>query len=232
MSCGRCTSWHPPARGGIQIPGTVDEGAYHESILQNDCESILTKGYESILWMVTRPALQAAGYICSPWRTQVRDQGFDRVLFLCCRREGVFGLACFSLWQIRKIPVLRFLLMLPATDYDVWFLLLERSRWRQGALHARPQILQRTTGWDGCGPFLSDLQTKAQGIQTCLPQKISLIVTTSFAFRKYMARTSSFRLFKCWLLKFVYLVLFFPTMKMREDRLSAFTGAFYLKRLL
>ena len=62
VSCGRCTSWHPPARGGIQIPGTVDEGAYHESILQNDCESILTKGYESILWMVIRPALQAARY--------------------------------------------------------------------------------------------------------------------------------------------------------------------------
>ena len=30
------------------------------------------------------------------------------------------------------------------------------SRWRQGALHAQPQILQRTTGWDGCGPFLSE----------------------------------------------------------------------------
>ena len=30
------------------------------------------------------------------------------------------------------------------------------SRWRQGALHAQPQILQRTTRWDGCGPFLSE----------------------------------------------------------------------------
>ena len=30
-----------------------------------------------------------------------------------------------------------------------------RSRWRQNALQAPPQILQRTTGWDGCGPFLS-----------------------------------------------------------------------------
>ena len=45
-----------------------------------------------------RPALQAAGYedlLCrqpetyvSPWRTQVRDHGFDRFLFLCCHREG------------------------------------------------------------------------------------------------------------------------------------------------
>ena len=104
MSCGRCTSWHPPARGGIQIPGTVDEGGYHESILQNDCESILTKGYESILWMVMRPALQAAEYedlLCrqpdthgSPWRTQVRDHGFDRVLFLCRRRKGDIITVC------------------------------------------------------------------------------------------------------------------------------------------
>ena len=32
----------------------------------------------------------------------------------------------------------------------------ERSRWRQGTLQAQPQILQRTVGWDGCGPFLSE----------------------------------------------------------------------------
>ena len=31
-----------------------------------------------------------------------------------------------------------------------------RSRWRQDALQAQPQILQRTKGWDGCGPFLSE----------------------------------------------------------------------------
>ena len=30
-----------------------------------------------------------------------------------------------------------------------------RSRWRQDALQAQPQALQRITGWDGCGPFLS-----------------------------------------------------------------------------
>ena len=32
----------------------------------------------------------------------------------------------------------------------------DRSRWRHGALQTQPQILQRTTGWDGCGPFLSE----------------------------------------------------------------------------
>ena len=31
-----------------------------------------------------------------------------------------------------------------------------RSRWRQDALQAQPQILQRTTGKGGCGPFLSE----------------------------------------------------------------------------
>ena len=62
-----------------------------------------------------------------------------------------------------------------------------RSRWRQDALQARPQILQRTTGWDGCGPFLSEgmrcitwntrvsldlyLQTKEQRVQTQMSQK-------------------------------------------------------------
>ena len=30
-----------------------------------------------------------------------------------------------------------------------------RSCWRQDAFQAQPQVLQRTTGWDGCGPFLS-----------------------------------------------------------------------------
>ena len=29
-----------------------------------------------------------------------------------------------------------------------------RSRWRQNTLQAPPQVLQRITGWDGCGPFL------------------------------------------------------------------------------
>ena len=31
-----------------------------------------------------------------------------------------------------------------------------RSRWRHDALQAQPQIKQRATGWDGCGPFLSE----------------------------------------------------------------------------
>ena len=30
-----------------------------------------------------------------------------------------------------------------------------RSRWKQNTLQAPPQVLQRITGWDGCGPFLT-----------------------------------------------------------------------------
>ena len=43
---------------------------------------------------IQRRALQAAGYIsgcmCSPWRTQVRAHGFDRVLSLCRHRGRLF----------------------------------------------------------------------------------------------------------------------------------------------
>ena len=31
-----------------------------------------------------------------------------------------------------------------------------RPLWRQGALQAQPQISQYPTGWDGCGPFVSE----------------------------------------------------------------------------
>ena len=87
----------PPARGGNINTGHILPKGY-ESLLTEGDASILTKGYESILTndcesileMVIRQALQAAGYICSPWRTQVRDHGFDRVLFLCRRRERLF----------------------------------------------------------------------------------------------------------------------------------------------
>ena len=68
---------------------------------------ILTKGYGSRIWTVIRPALLAAGYedlLCrqpdtygSPWRTQVRDHGFDRVLFLCRRKKGdYYSLRCIG----------------------------------------------------------------------------------------------------------------------------------------
>ena len=63
VSCGRCTSWHPPARGG-----NINIG------------HILPKGDESILWMVIRPALQAAGYVkTTPQKTRFRDEKYARI---------------------------------------------------------------------------------------------------------------------------------------------------------
>ena len=121
-----------------------------------------------------------------------------------------------------------------------------RSRWRQNALQVPPKILQRTTGWDGCGPFLSEgmrcVTWNTRGLDGCSPNRTTessnsnisrstLTPTTSYVSRRCMARTSSFRLFRCWLLNFVYMVLLLLTMKMREDRLSAFIGTFYLTRL-
>ena len=62
-----------------------------------------------------------------------------------------------------------------------------RSRWRQDALQAVPQILQRTTGWDGCAPSFPKVcdvlpgtprvsldrffQTEEQRVQTQISQE-------------------------------------------------------------
>ena len=86
MSCGRCTNWLPPARGGYINSGHIlpkgNESILtkgYESILQNDCVSILTKGYEVVLWIVSRPALQGRST-----RTKVFDMGGRAYSVLFC----------------------------------------------------------------------------------------------------------------------------------------------------
>ena len=130
--------------------------------------------------------------------------------------------------------------MLLATDYDVWFLLLlsildgDRALFRhnhrfynalQGGMVVVPFFLEVCDVLLGILRALSDLSSpdKGAGNLNLFTSRSSLIVTTSLAFKK--------RLFKCWLLNFASLVLFFLTMKMLEDRLSAFIGTFHLKRL-
>ena len=55
------------------------------------------------------------------------------------------------------LPDPRFLLMFPAANNNSRaFPACFRSRWRQDALQTQPQMLQRTTGCDGCGSFLSE----------------------------------------------------------------------------
>ena len=54
-------------------------------------------------------------------------------------------------------PDLRCVLKFAATNNnEVLFQLPHVARWRQAALQAPPQMLHRTAGWDGCGPFLSE----------------------------------------------------------------------------
>ena len=128
------------------------------------------------------------------------------------------------------------------------FLASTRSRWRQDALQAQPQIIQRTTGWDGCGHFLSRglrcITWNTRGLigfvfsrhrnrefkLNCL-KKLS-DHNNIICLQELHVRTSISRLFRCWLRYFSSLVPLFLTMKTREDRLSAFTGTFCLRVLL
>ena len=101
------------------------------------------------------------------------------------------------------------------------------SRWRQDALQAQPQISQRTTGWDGCGPFLSEgmrcitwntrglvrpvfSKQKKQRIQTQIFEKTFLTPITFYVSKRCMERTNIFRLFWCWLRDFSFLGTFIP----------------------
>ena len=76
---------------------------------------------------------------------------------LLTSRAHALGLACRSFCTIRFFPDLRCILKFAATNNnEVLFQLPHVARWRQAALQAPPQMLQRTAGWDGCGPFLSE----------------------------------------------------------------------------
>ena len=99
-----------------------------------------------------------------------------------------------------------------------------RSRWRQDALQAQPQVLQRITGWDGCGACLTGglrcITWNTRGlIGSVFPNRrtessnsnisrSSLTPTTSYVSRRCMVRTSISRLFRCWLRDLGFLVLF------------------------
>ena len=84
------------------------------------------------------------------------------------------------------------------------------------------------------GPLL-DLFSPGKGIgefKLKISQKNSWITTTSFVSRKYMERTSFFKLSRCLLRDFDSLVHFFLIMKMREDRQSAFTADLLLEEAI
>ena len=122
-----------------------------------------------------------------------------------------------------------------------------RSRWRQKTLQAPPQILQRTTGWDGCGPFLS-------GGLRCITWNTRGLVGSVFSKQKnrefklkYLKRLFDTNNILCLqevhgkdeYLQAIQVLAprfrFFGTFKPENEnaggRLSVFTGTFYLKRL-
>ena len=71
---------------------------------------------------------------------------------------------------------------------------------------------------------LLDLFSPDKGIEklNSTVSKNSWTTTPSFFSRKFMERTSFFKLSRCWLRDFDYLVhFFFLIIKMREDRLSS-----------
>ena len=108
-----------------------------------------------------------------------------------------------------------------------------RSRWREDALQAPPQILQSTKGWDGCGPFLSGglrcITWNTRGLigffffrnrrtenSNSNISKDYLTPTTLFVSRKCMERTSVSRLFRCCLRFRFFLYLHSCKRKCRE----------------
>ena len=143
----------------------------------------------------------------------------------------------FILWQDSIIPELRFLLMLPATGYSVWFLLLldaldgDRALFRhhhgfyyalQGGMVVAPSFLKACDVLLEIFGALSDLSSPGKGADN----------PNLLAVKKLFDRNNISCLQKVHGRNFVYFVPFFLTMKMREDRLSAFIGIFHLKRLL
>ena len=63
-----------------------------------------------------------------------------------------------------------------------------RSRWRQDALQTQPQTLQRTTGWDGCGPFLSEGMRCVTSNTKCLVESVFSKQKNREFQRKYLER--------------------------------------------
>ena len=101
-----------------------------------------------------------------------------------------------------------------------------RSRWRQDALQAPPQILQRTTGWHGCGPFPSDVLLGTPGVSLDLFSPNKREFKLKYLKRLFDANNSlclqevhgKDRLFRCWLRNFGSLVPLF--LKRKRGRIG------------
>ena len=161
-------------------------------------------------------------------------------------KSNVFGLACTFFLADPIFPEHCFLLRFPAANNnEVPFPASVHSRWRQGARHFQPQLLQRTTGWKRCSTFLSEgfrciirntrglvgsvfsrqrnREFKHEYLEKLFDNNNNLCV------QEVHGKDEIFRRFRFWLQCVGFSVLLFLITK---DRLSAVIGTFYLKRLL
>ena len=164
-------------------------------------------------------------------------------------RTHVLGLACKPLWQIRPFRTLpsswcsrRCTTTRCLSRY--WTFSLETgcssrtatdltTYYREGWMWLLPLRRLAMYHLEHPGPrWIRFLQTKEQGVQTQFSQKTLGPQPTSFVSRMCIERTSFFKLSRSGVRDFDSLVHFFLIMKMREDRLSASTGIFFLKTQL
>ena len=166
-----------------------------------------------------------------------------------CLQVGPMSLELLILLPDLMFPVLRFLLVLPATNSNEAIFQLPYVPVGDTMLfkHHRKYYSVLQVGMDVALSFPKACDvlpgTPEVSLDRCFPNRrteslnsnisrSSLTPLTSFVSRRCMERTNIFRLFRCWLRDFGFLVPLFLLMKTREDWLSAFTGTFYLKGLL
>ena len=156
-------------------------------------------------------------------------------------RTQVFGLACSPFWQIWFFQTIASSLCSQwrtTTSCSPCFWTFSHNHryynLLQGGMDVVPSFLRACDVLLGTPGALWDLFSpgKGTGSSNSTISKNFWITTTSFVSKKYMEKTSFFNLSRSWVRDFGSLVHFFQIMKMREDRLLAFIGTFYLKRLL
>ena len=162
-------------------------------------------------------------------------------------RTHVLGLACSPFWQIRFFrtlassccsqwqPTTKVLFQLLNVLAGDRVLFTHNRRYYnvlQGGM--TPSFLKAYDVLLGTPGASLDLFSPDKGTDSSnsIISKNSWTTTTSFVSRKCMQRTSFFKLSRYWLHDFDSLVRFYLIMKIREDRLSASTGIFFLKTQL
>ena len=109
----------------------------------------------TVLWLQQSQSFFGAGDSASEgYRPNLFQDVPDQSRHMPTSGSHVIGLACGSLCKIRSFQIFALSLEVPSDDQRRDTLpASRRSRWKQNTLQAPPQVLQRITGWDGCGPL-------------------------------------------------------------------------------